>query len=156
MFMRNSFSSRRNRQTRKRQRERLKQLDEPDHACDQVFLAPSKAYCSSTGWLLNTSNCVRSIASAVADNLPVISFHDSCGLERVASLPRHFELAGVTYDGVKQMCMRENWPIVRSRLEVRAERIARLLNRGSARRPRAQGNAPINHSDVRKLRRYPG
>jgi RimJ/RimL family protein N-acetyltransferase len=67
----------------------------------------------------------------VADNLPVVSFHDSCGLERVASLPRHFELAGVTYDGVKQVCTHENWPIVRSRLEVQAERIARRLNRAS-------------------------
>lgn len=66
----------------------------------------------------------------VADNLPVVSFHDSCGLARAAFLPRHFELAGVTYDGVKQVCNAENWPIVRSRLEVQAERIARRLNRG--------------------------
>jgi hypothetical protein len=35
----------------------------------------------------------------------------------------------VTYDGVKQVCNAENWPIVRSRLEVQAERIARRLNR---------------------------
>ena len=67
----------------------------------------------------------------VADNLAVLSFHDSCGLARAASLPRHFELGGVTYDGVKQVCTRENWPIVRSRLEVRAERIARRLSRAS-------------------------
>jgi RimJ/RimL family protein N-acetyltransferase len=67
----------------------------------------------------------------VADNLAVLSFHDSCGLARAAFLPRHFELAGVRYDAVKQVCMHENWPIVRSRLEVQAERIARRLERAS-------------------------
>jgi RimJ/RimL family protein N-acetyltransferase len=67
----------------------------------------------------------------IADNLPVVSFHDSCGLTRAAMLPRHFELAGVTYDAVKQVCMRENWPIVRSRLEGQAERIARRVKRAS-------------------------
>jgi RimJ/RimL family protein N-acetyltransferase len=67
----------------------------------------------------------------VADNLSVVSFHDSCGLARAAFLPRHFELAGVPYDGVKHVCMHENWPIVRSRLEVQAERIARRLSRAS-------------------------
>jgi RimJ/RimL family protein N-acetyltransferase len=67
----------------------------------------------------------------VADNLPVVSFHDSCGLARAAFLPRHFELAGVTHDAVKQVCVHENWPIVRSRLEVQAERIARRVNRAS-------------------------
>ena len=67
----------------------------------------------------------------VADNLTVVLFHDSCGLARAASLPRHFELAGVTYDGVKQVCTQANWPIVRSCLEVQAERIARRLNRAA-------------------------
>jgi RimJ/RimL family protein N-acetyltransferase len=67
----------------------------------------------------------------VADNLSVVSFHDSCGLPRAAFLPGHFELTGVTYDGVKHVCMRENWPIVRSRLEVQAQRIARRLKRAS-------------------------
>jgi len=64
----------------------------------------------------------------VADNLAVVSFHDSCGLERAASLPRHFELAGVKYDGVKHVCTQEKWPTVRGRLEVQAKRIARRLN----------------------------
>jgi RimJ/RimL family protein N-acetyltransferase len=67
----------------------------------------------------------------VADNLPVVSFHDSCGLARAAFLPRDFELAGVRYDAVKQVCVHENWPIVRSRLEVQAERIARRSKRAS-------------------------
>jgi RimJ/RimL family protein N-acetyltransferase len=65
----------------------------------------------------------------VIDNLPVISFHDSCGLARAGSLRSHFELAGLMYDGVKHVCTQENWPSVRSRLEVQVQRIARRLNR---------------------------
>jgi RimJ/RimL family protein N-acetyltransferase len=68
----------------------------------------------------------------VADNLPVVSFHDSCGLTRAAFLPKHFELGGVMYDGVKHVCMRENWSIVRSLLELQAERVARRLQRASS------------------------
>ena len=65
----------------------------------------------------------------VADNEQVVSFHDSCGLERVATLFEHFRLGGAAYDAVRHMLSRERWPAVESMLAPKAERIDQLLQR---------------------------
>jgi RimJ/RimL family protein N-acetyltransferase len=63
----------------------------------------------------------------VADNLPVVSFHDSSGLCRASLLAQHFKLGERTYDAVKHLCARENWPTVRNRLEPHARLIGQRM-----------------------------
>lgn len=65
----------------------------------------------------------------VADNQPVLSFHDSCGLRRVEVLRKKFTLADGVHDGVKHACTREDWPAILARLEPHARRVAQRLNR---------------------------
>lgn len=64
----------------------------------------------------------------VAENRRVLSFHDSCGLKRVAVLPAYFTLGGGRrFDAVKHLCEAADWAAVRSRLEPQAELVARRL-----------------------------
>ena len=64
----------------------------------------------------------------VAENRRVLSFHDSCGLKRAATLPAYFTLGGgQRFDAVKHLCEAADWPAVRSRLEPQAELVARRL-----------------------------
>jgi RimJ/RimL family protein N-acetyltransferase len=65
----------------------------------------------------------------VADNLPVISFHDSSGLSRQGLLKAHFKLGDGIYDAVKHVCTRESWPNVRNRLEPQARLIGERFRR---------------------------
>jgi RimJ/RimL family protein N-acetyltransferase len=73
---------------------------------------------------LRTVYCVT-----VADNQAVLSFHDSCGLQRVELLRARFTLADGVHDGVKHACTREDWPALRARLEPHARRVAQRLSR---------------------------
>jgi RimJ/RimL family protein N-acetyltransferase len=61
----------------------------------------------------------------VADNGPVVSFHDSCGLPKVEILKDRFRLGELSFDGVKHHCGASMWDDVRARLEPQALRIAR-------------------------------
>jgi RimJ/RimL family protein N-acetyltransferase len=68
---------------------------------------------------------LRSVYSlTVAENATVVSFHTSCGLLAEATLPRHFEIAGVRYDAVRHSCTLQMWPDVEARLARQAEFIA--------------------------------
>jgi RimJ/RimL family protein N-acetyltransferase len=71
---------------------------------------------------LDVLSCVT-----VADNRPVLSFHDSSGLYRLSLLPQHFKLGDQTYDAVKHICTKANWPAVRNRLEPQAQLIGQRL-----------------------------
>ena len=72
----------------------------------------------------------RVASFAVADNLPVVSFHDSCGIEQRRSLPRHFELDGQRVDAIEHQVDRHTWTGLSARLEKLAQRIARSIERG--------------------------
>ena len=65
----------------------------------------------------------------IADNQPVVSFHDSCGLPRVALLRDHLHLGDQNFDAVKHQCTRETWPALETKLEPQAQLIARRLQR---------------------------
>jgi len=65
----------------------------------------------------------------IADNLPVVSFHDSCGLPRVDRLRGHLTLGDQKYDAIKHLCAVDGWPALRNRLEPQAQLIARRLQR---------------------------
>ncbi len=63
----------------------------------------------------------------VADNEPVVSFHDSCGISRRTLLPNHFNLNGHLFDAVEHRVDALNWKTLGPRLEHFAQRIARRL-----------------------------
>ena len=65
----------------------------------------------------------------IADNLPVVSFHDSCGLPRVDLLRGHLTLGEQKYDAVKHLCTVETWAGLKNRLEPQAQLIARRIQR---------------------------
>jgi RimJ/RimL family protein N-acetyltransferase len=65
----------------------------------------------------------------VADNQPVVSFHDSCGLKRVEILKAHFKPGEKSFDVVKHILVRQEWKPVRDRLAAQAQLIAQRLNR---------------------------
>jgi RimJ/RimL family protein N-acetyltransferase len=64
----------------------------------------------------------------LANNRPVVSFHDSCGLQPVALLKNHFQFDGQQHDAVKHLCSRATWPAVSRRLEPQAQAIAKRFH----------------------------
>jgi RimJ/RimL family protein N-acetyltransferase len=60
----------------------------------------------------------------VADNAPVVSFHDSSGAERVGVLRDHITLSGQTYDAIEHRVTRARWGAIRPRLDALALRLA--------------------------------
>jgi len=71
----------------------------------------------------------RICCRTVADNGSVVSFHDSCGLERTATLPSHFELGNRRCDAIEHTLHRSDWPAVQARLAPKAERLHTMLRR---------------------------
>jgi RimJ/RimL family protein N-acetyltransferase len=65
----------------------------------------------------------------IAENHAVVSFHDSCGLRRVAELSGHLELGGRRLDAIRHECAAGEWPPLRDRLKPQAALIARRLQR---------------------------
>ena len=65
----------------------------------------------------------------VAENQSVLSFHDSCGLPRIALEKGQIELADGSFDGVRHQCDRSLYPQVVERLEPQAKRIQARLSR---------------------------
>jgi RimJ/RimL family protein N-acetyltransferase len=71
----------------------------------------------------------RLYCRTVADNQHVVSFHDSCGLERGSLLPGHFELNGKRYAALEHWLTRTRWEeTVAPRLAGLVERLAYRLN----------------------------
>jgi RimJ/RimL family protein N-acetyltransferase len=69
----------------------------------------------------------------VATNAAVLSFHDRTGLERVGNISGAFELGATRADAVQHRLLRERWPTTRAILQVRAEQVSQLLERGARR-----------------------
>jgi RimJ/RimL family protein N-acetyltransferase len=72
----------------------------------------------------------RVFCRTVADNAPIISFHDSCGIAVRRLLPRHFELRGKLVDVVEHQVDFRSWGEIGHRLEKLAHLTARRLQRG--------------------------
>ena len=73
----------------------------------------------------------RIYCNTVAENAGVVSFHDSCGVERTATLPGHFDLGGRQLDAIQHTIQRTDWPAVGTRLSAKAERLHKMLSRRS-------------------------
>jgi RimJ/RimL family protein N-acetyltransferase len=66
----------------------------------------------------------------VADNQPVVSFHDSCGIPQRRLLPGHFDFGGNRVDAVEHLIDHWAWTQISPRLEKLAQLTARRLKRG--------------------------
>lgn len=98
------------------------------------ILRPGSLAAIESAWL--TYRCAfellgldRIYCRTVADNLPVVSFHDSCGIEQRRSLPGHFELDSRRVDAIEHQVDRRTWTALSGRLEKLALRIARSIER---------------------------
>lgn len=63
----------------------------------------------------------------VAENQPVVSFHDSCGIAQRTLLPCHFNLNGHILDAVEHRVDAVDWTTLGPHLERLAQRLARRL-----------------------------
>lgn len=72
----------------------------------------------------------RVYCRTVADNQPVVSFHDSCGITDRRLLPSQFEICGRHVDAVEHQVTRQAWNIIGPRLKKLAELTARRVQRG--------------------------
>ena len=77
----------------------------------------------------NVLSLERVYCRTVAQNLSVLSFHDSCGLVRAATLNAAFNLKSGPVDAVEHRLSRIQWPKTESRLELQSARVARLNDR---------------------------
>jgi RimJ/RimL family protein N-acetyltransferase len=66
----------------------------------------------------------------VADNTPVVSFHDSCGIAERRLLPGYFDLNGRLVDAVEHRVERQTWRELGPRLERLAKLTAQRLQGG--------------------------
>lgn len=73
---------------------------------------------------------LRSVYSrTLAENAPVVSFHDSCGIRDRRLLPGHFDIGGQRRDAVEHRLDRQAWAEIGPRLENLARGVARKLKR---------------------------
>lgn len=66
----------------------------------------------------------------VAENLKVVSFHDSCGIKDRRLLSEHFELGGRRVDAIEHFISRGTWNNISGRLAKLSQATARRLLRG--------------------------
>lgn len=70
------------------------------------------------------------LCRTVAENVSVVSFHDSCGIATKRLLPGYFDLNGIRVDAVEHQVTSRTWGEIGSKLEKLAERTARIMHRG--------------------------
>ncbi|BCS55002.1 GNAT family N-acetyltransferase [Geobacter sp. SVR] len=66
----------------------------------------------------------------VADNVNVMSFHDSCGILKRRLLPQHLELNGLCLDAVEHYVDHPGWDCIEHRLEQLAKLTSKRILRG--------------------------
>jgi RimJ/RimL family protein N-acetyltransferase len=71
----------------------------------------------------------RVYCRTLTDNAAVVSFHDSCGINKTRHLAQHFELEGHKHDAIEHTLERLAWSEVASKLEPMARAVARRLER---------------------------
>jgi len=72
----------------------------------------------------------RVFCRTVADNLSVVSFHDSCGITTRRLIPRHFIIEGKSVDAVEHHVTRQAWSVIDPLLQKLAKLSARRMKRG--------------------------
>ncbi|MBX3678156.1 MAG: GNAT family N-acetyltransferase [Rhodocyclaceae bacterium] len=65
------------------------------------------------------------LCRTVADNVQVVSFHDSCGITERRLLPKHFTLDGHILDAIEHRLDRETWAVIEPNLKKLVRLVAR-------------------------------
>jgi RimJ/RimL family protein N-acetyltransferase len=111
---------------------------DPQTACGEWgrwVLRPGSLAAVESAWLIyrcafERLGLERVYGRTVADNLSVVSFHDSCGIATRRLLPGHFIFGGKSVDAVEHQVTRQSWTELGSRLQKLAQLTARRLQRG--------------------------
>ena len=98
------------------------------------ILCPGSLAAVESAWLIyrcafETLGLQEVYCRTVADNIPVVSFHDSCGLTDRHVLPGHFELNGRRADAVEHRIGLAAWAQLEPRLKQLAQLTAKRLYR---------------------------
>lgn len=72
----------------------------------------------------------RVLCRTVAENAPVVSFHDSCGITSRSLLHGYFDLGGERLDAVEHQVDLQSWAEIGPRMEKLAQVMARRLQHG--------------------------
>ena len=99
------------------------------------ILKPGSLAAVESAWLIyrcafEQLGLERVYCRTIADNVPVVSFHDSCGIAARCLLPGHFNLGGKQMDAIEHQVDRQSWVKIGSRMERLAQMMARRLQRG--------------------------
>jgi RimJ/RimL family protein N-acetyltransferase len=99
------------------------------------ILKPGSLAAAESAWLIyrcafELLGLERVYCHTVADNAPVVSFHDSCGITNKRLLPGYFNLADKRVDAVEHLVTRIVWHEIGPRLEALAQQAARIIQRG--------------------------
>ena len=110
---------------------------DPEATCGEWgrwILRPGSLASVESAWLIyrcafEQLGLERVYSRTVADNKPVISFHDSCGITDKRLLPNYFELGGKRVDAVEHQVTKLIWEMIGSQLEKLAQRTAQIVQR---------------------------
>lgn len=99
------------------------------------ILKPDSLAAAESAWLIyrcafEKLGLQRVYSRTVAENLRVVSFHDSCGITAKRLLPNHFDLDGRRVDAIEHSVTREKWDEINPRLEKIVGLAARRILRG--------------------------
>lgn len=98
------------------------------------ILSPRSLAAVESAWLIyrcafETLGLQEIYCRTVAENISVVSFHDSCGITERKILPGQFKLNGKLVDAVEHRIERAKWMLLEPRLRNLAELTARRLHR---------------------------
>ena len=94
------------------------------------ILRPGSLAAVESAWLIyrcafEELNLNEVYCRTVADNHSVVSFHDSCGIDKRSLLPEHFVIDGHRQDAVEHRVNKSDWKMIGPRLERLVHRMAR-------------------------------
>lgn len=65
----------------------------------------------------------------IQENQKVVSFHESCGLQAMRSLPGYAKIKGKAYDSIEQELTADNWILVKQVLLKKVSALSALMRR---------------------------
>lgn len=108
---------------------------DPEAACGEWgrwILRPGSLAAVESAWLIyrcafEQLGLERVYCRTVADNKPVVSFHDSCGITDKRLLSGYFELGDKSADAVEHQITRQAWEVIGPQLENMAQQTATFV-----------------------------
>jgi RimJ/RimL family protein N-acetyltransferase len=99
------------------------------------ILKPGSLAAVESAWLIyrcafEQLGLERVFCRTVAENVSVVSFHDSSGIKTKRVLPNHFDFDGRRADAIEHSVTRETWSEIGPRLQKLVELAARKILRG--------------------------